>query len=206
MDHRRDTGRGGRTHHVLMRRISLNTEPTRADMALLDHIIVRVHKPAKSLRFYQDVLGFAYEGQATPFEVVRVNQYLTLDLMQAAPHDPLHLAFSLSRAAFDAVHDRLMALGIPLRQRPLRSQRRQAGPVYGRARHGRRLGTSTILTNTILKSIATIRRLNPIAAQIPRCRSAPWPPDVANTKAIPIISCMIPRMSDLTSYRSSQNQ
>jgi len=76
-------------------------------MVILDHIILRVSDPTASARFYQEVLGFRREGRAGPFEVVRVNESFTLDLMGETPRDLVHLAFCLDRVSFDAVHRNL---------------------------------------------------------------------------------------------------
>ena len=77
-------------------------------MIFLDHMILRVRDPAESVRFYQQILAFEHEGQAGPFDVLRVNDGFTLDLMAQAPQDPVHLAFCMKRAAFEAVHLRLI--------------------------------------------------------------------------------------------------
>jgi catechol 2,3-dioxygenase-like lactoylglutathione lyase family enzyme len=66
----------------------------------LDHMILRVRKQAESLRFYQQVLTFKHEGRAGPFDILRVHDGFTLDLMEQAPQDQVHLAFCLERAAF----------------------------------------------------------------------------------------------------------
>jgi len=81
-------------------------------MVTLDHIILRVRDPAASVHFYQKVLNFRHEGRAGPFELIRVNENLTLDLMAEIPRDPAHLAFCLDRTGFDAVHRRLGELSI----------------------------------------------------------------------------------------------
>ncbi|MGH8495888.1 MAG: VOC family protein [Gammaproteobacteria bacterium] len=82
-------------------------------MISLDHTILRVRDAAESARFYQRVLDFEHEGRVGPFEVVRVNDGLTLDLRQQAPQHPTHLAFSLDRTEFEAAHRRLMQFQIP---------------------------------------------------------------------------------------------
>ncbi|MGO4380286.1 VOC family protein [Pseudoduganella sp. RAF19] len=79
---------------------------------LLDHLILNVRDAAASARFYQDILGFRHEGRAGPFEIVRVNAGLTLDLMQSEPALQQHLAFALAREDFEQVHQRLKATGI----------------------------------------------------------------------------------------------
>lgn len=87
-------------------------------MLTLDHIIVRVSDPGASARFYREVLGLRHEGREGPFEIVRVNESLTLDLLGEAPRDPAHLAFCLDRAGFDAVHRRLGEMSIAFGSTP----------------------------------------------------------------------------------------
>jgi catechol 2,3-dioxygenase-like lactoylglutathione lyase family enzyme len=95
-------------------------------MVILDHIILRVCDPAASARFYQEVLAFRQEGREGPFDIVRVNENFTLDLMGAAPRDPVHLAFCLDRASFDAVRRRLGERSIAFGSTPFD---RRGGPL-----------------------------------------------------------------------------
>ena len=76
-------------------------------MVSLDHMILRVRNQAESVRFYQQILAFKHEGRADPFDILRVHEGLTLDLIQQVPQDQVHLAFCLERAAFEAIHRRL---------------------------------------------------------------------------------------------------
>ena len=99
--------------------------------AALDHLILPVSDATQSARFYRDVLGFTHEGRRGPFDVVRVNAQLTLDLMQRTPPDSMHLAFHLDRAAFDAVHERLVARGIAYGAGPFERDGRIAANDYG---------------------------------------------------------------------------
>lgn len=87
-------------------------------MTVLDHMILRVRNAAESIRFYCQVFEFKHEGRADPFQVIRVNEGFTLDLMEQAPHDQAHLAFCLERGAFEAVHRRLAQLDIPFGNGP----------------------------------------------------------------------------------------
>jgi len=75
-------------------------------MILLDHLILRVRNQAESIRFYQQILAFKHEGRVDPFDILRVNEGFTLDLMEQVPEDQVHLAFCLERAAFDAIPNR----------------------------------------------------------------------------------------------------
>lgn len=100
-------------------------------MTDLDHLILRVRNPAESVRFYEEVLAFKYEGKAEPFEILRVNEGLTLDLMEQAPQDPSHLAFCIERTAFEAVHRRLKQLNIPFGNEPFDRSGGAAAPSLG---------------------------------------------------------------------------
>jgi hypothetical protein len=57
---------------------------------------------------------------------VRVNEGLTLDLLGEAPRDPVHLAFCLDRAGFDAVRRRLIERSIAFGSTPFD---RDGGPL-----------------------------------------------------------------------------
>lgn len=87
-------------------------------MTYLNHLILRVRNPVESVRFYEQVLAFKHEGRAEPFEILRVNEGLTLNLMEQAPQDQNHLAFCLERPLFEAVHRRLKQLNIPFGNQP----------------------------------------------------------------------------------------
>lgn len=100
-------------------------------MTNLDHLILQVCNPAESVRFYEEVLAFKYEGKAEPFEILRVNEGLTLDLMEQAPQDQSHLAFCLERTAFEAVHRRLQQLNIPFGNEPFDRSGGAAAPSFG---------------------------------------------------------------------------
>ncbi len=95
-------------------------------MITVDHIILRVRNSAASVHFYQEVLGFRHEGSEDPFEIVRVNEGLTLDLLNTTPRDPVHLAFRLDRTGFDAVHRRLVERSIAFGSTPFD---RSGGPL-----------------------------------------------------------------------------
>jgi hypothetical protein len=77
-------------------------------MISLDHMILRVRNQAESVRFYRQILVFEHEGRVDPFEILRVHEGLTLDLMEQVPQDQVHLAFCLERTAFEAIHRRLI--------------------------------------------------------------------------------------------------
>lgn len=99
-------------------------------MIALDHLIVRARRAAESARFYVSVLGFAHEGRRGPFEVLRVNDGLVLDLLEGDACEPMHLAFRLGREEFAVVHRRLLDQDIPF----------GAGPFDRDGKIGRTLG------------------------------------------------------------------
>jgi len=100
-------------------------------MIQLDHLILHVREPAATVKFYGEVLGFTHAGRAEPFDVLRVNEGLTLDLMQAPPGHPQHLAFALERSEFEAVHQRLIALRIPFGGTPFDRSNGAPGQTQG---------------------------------------------------------------------------
>jgi catechol 2,3-dioxygenase-like lactoylglutathione lyase family enzyme len=75
----------------------------------LDHTILNVNDRAKSVEFYTQVLGFANEGEreGTPFSVIRVTPDFMLQLAPFGTKGGEHLAFSMSRAEFDEVFQRV---------------------------------------------------------------------------------------------------
>ena len=100
-------------------------------MAELDHMILRVSDPAKSIRFYEDVLGFRHEGRAGPFEVVRVNEGFTLDLLPEPPNEHLHLAFRVDPDHFERVLVELRARRIPFGGNHMDRSSGRPQPQYG---------------------------------------------------------------------------
>jgi glyoxylase I family protein len=56
-------------------------------MITLDHTILRVRDLEKSIRFYQEVLGFKHEGKLDRFEIIRVHDGFTIDLVESDPKD-----------------------------------------------------------------------------------------------------------------------
>jgi catechol 2,3-dioxygenase-like lactoylglutathione lyase family enzyme len=82
-------------------------------MATIDHLILNVNEIASSVDFYVNVLGFTLEGEDGPFTVIRVNDHFILQLAPWGTGGNEHLAFALSRAAFDNVFARVKAKEIP---------------------------------------------------------------------------------------------
>jgi catechol 2,3-dioxygenase-like lactoylglutathione lyase family enzyme len=100
-------------------------------MAELDHMILRVSDPAASIRFYEGVLGFRHEGRAGPFEVVRVNEGFTLDLLAEPPGEQLHLAFRVDPEHFERVMVQLRERRIPFGGHHMDRSSGQPQPQYG---------------------------------------------------------------------------
>lgn len=82
-------------------------------MISLDHVIVRVRNASRSVKFYVDIVGLFHEERSPPFEIIRVSDMLTLDLLQESPKDPIHLAFSFDKDAFENLHHRLLSNNVP---------------------------------------------------------------------------------------------
>ena len=82
-------------------------------MATIDHLILNVNEIRASVDFYTGVLGFALEGEDGPFTVIRVSEDFTLQLAPWGTKGNEHLAFALSREAFDAAFARIKEKGIP---------------------------------------------------------------------------------------------
>ena len=79
---------------------------------VLDHTFLPAKDPQESMRFYTTIMGFQQGENFGPFEVVRVNKDLTLDIAQADSTPELHYAFAMDRETFDAVYDRIKAAGL----------------------------------------------------------------------------------------------
>src|SRR5579872_4872813 len=90
----------------------------------LNHTIVYSSDRAKSARFLAEILGRPAPVRFGPFEVVELDNAVSLDFAAAAgPIQPQHYAFLISEADFDAVFDRIRKRGVeywadPGRRRP----------------------------------------------------------------------------------------
>src|SRR5467141_3194512 len=82
-------------------------------MTTIDHLILNVNEVPASVDFYVNVLGFALEGEDGPFTVLRVSEDFTLQLAPWGTGGNAHLAFALSRWAFDDAFARVKEKGIP---------------------------------------------------------------------------------------------
>jgi catechol 2,3-dioxygenase-like lactoylglutathione lyase family enzyme len=79
----------------------------------LDHMILAVNDRAKSIAFYGDILGLRHEGEDGPFSILRVPPDFFILLAPWGTPGGEHLAFSMSKAEFDVVFQRLKDAGIP---------------------------------------------------------------------------------------------
>ena len=81
-------------------------------MPQLDHIILAVNDVRKSIEFYSGILGLKYEGAREPFSMIRVTPHFILQLAPWGTKGGEHLAFSMTRAEFDATFARVRDAGI----------------------------------------------------------------------------------------------
>jgi catechol 2,3-dioxygenase-like lactoylglutathione lyase family enzyme len=83
-------------------------------MIHLDHLILPVTNPSRSVKFYTKIIGLTHLGRAGPFEVIRVNSSLNIDLMTDASPRQMHLAFAVDRITFDSMRARLAGQDIAI--------------------------------------------------------------------------------------------
>ena len=81
-------------------------------MAAIDHFILNVNEVSSSVDFYVNVLGFELEGEDGPFTVIRISEDFILQLAPGGTSGNEHLAFALSREAFDDALRRVKEKGI----------------------------------------------------------------------------------------------
>src|SRR5689334_17939620 len=80
---------------------------------VLDHTIVPARDKELSARFLARILGLPYEGPASHFAPVRINDTLTLDYDNESEFESHHYAFKVDEAAFDDIFNRILEEGIP---------------------------------------------------------------------------------------------
>jgi hypothetical protein len=68
---------------------------------VLDHTIVPARDNEASARFFARMFGLPYEGAASHFAPVRVNETLVLDFDTRTTFDWQHYAFKVSDGEFD---------------------------------------------------------------------------------------------------------
>ncbi len=79
----------------------------------LNHTIVPARDKEESVRFYERVFGFKYEGPMGPFAPIRIpSQSLTLDFHESDSFQPHHYAFKVSETEFDEIFGRIVDAGL----------------------------------------------------------------------------------------------
>jgi catechol 2,3-dioxygenase-like lactoylglutathione lyase family enzyme len=78
----------------------------------LDHIILAVNDRARSVAFYENVLGLRLDGDRGPFADLRVSPGFVIQIAEWGTPGGQHLAFAMSKAEFDSTFDRIKAAGI----------------------------------------------------------------------------------------------
>jgi catechol 2,3-dioxygenase-like lactoylglutathione lyase family enzyme len=76
---------------------------------VLDHTIVPAHDKEASARFLARILGLAYEGGASHFAPLRINDTLTLDFDNDDGFESHHYAFKVDERAYNEIFARVKA-------------------------------------------------------------------------------------------------
>ena len=84
----------------------------------LNHTIVPSRDKVAAAKLFAELAGMNYEGKFAHFEVVRVNETLTLDFDDAEDFSRHHYAFHVSDDDFDAILSRVQAAGIAYGSEP----------------------------------------------------------------------------------------
>jgi catechol 2,3-dioxygenase-like lactoylglutathione lyase family enzyme len=79
---------------------------------VLDHTIVPARDKEASARFLARILGLNYEGSASHFAPLRINDTLTLDFDNDDGFESHHYAFKVDEREFDEIFGRVKAEGI----------------------------------------------------------------------------------------------
>ncbi len=79
---------------------------------VLDHTIVPARDKEASARFLARILGLRYEGAASHFAPLRINDTLTLDFDTDDGFESHHYAFKVSGSEFDDIFGRVKAADI----------------------------------------------------------------------------------------------
>ena len=85
---------------------------------VLDHTIVPAHDKEKAARFFARIFGLRYEGPASHFAPVQVNETLTLDFDTDTDFERHHYAFKVSEEEFDSIFGRVQSEQIPFGSGP----------------------------------------------------------------------------------------
>jgi hypothetical protein len=91
--------------------------------AQLNHTIVYASDRTRSARFLAEILGRPAPVRFGPFEVVELDNGVSLDFAHAeGPIQPQHYAFLISETDFDAIFERIRQHGLPYWADPMRSR------------------------------------------------------------------------------------
>jgi catechol 2,3-dioxygenase-like lactoylglutathione lyase family enzyme len=96
----------------------------------LNHFIIAARDKKASAEFLAGVLGLAVPPPWGPFQPLTVGD-VSLDFEDAAQVRPMHVAFLVSDADFDAAHRRLQDAGVATYADPFRSQPGEINHLYG---------------------------------------------------------------------------
>lgn len=86
----------------------------------VNHLIVPAKDKDASARFLAAILGVAPSAPDAPFQPVQVGS-VTLDFQDATEIRPMHIAFLVDEATFDAAYQRLLDAGTKTYAEPSRS-------------------------------------------------------------------------------------
>jgi catechol 2,3-dioxygenase-like lactoylglutathione lyase family enzyme len=96
----------------------------------LNHLIIPATDKQASARFLAGILGLEVAPQWGPFQPLKVGP-VTLDFEDANQVKPMHLAFLVTEAEFDAARHRLQAMNVATYADPFRSQPGGINHLYG---------------------------------------------------------------------------
>jgi catechol 2,3-dioxygenase-like lactoylglutathione lyase family enzyme len=96
----------------------------------VNHLIVPATDKELSARFLADIVGLDLGAPVSHFQPVQIG-HVTLDYDDATDIRPLHIAFLVDDATFDAAHRRLLDADVPTYADPGRSQPGQINHRYG---------------------------------------------------------------------------
>jgi catechol 2,3-dioxygenase-like lactoylglutathione lyase family enzyme len=96
----------------------------------VNHIIIRATDKVASARFLAGILGIEVSPPLAHFQPVQVGT-VSLDYDDATDIQPIHVAFLVDDATFDAAHRRLLDGGVPIWADPGRRQPGQINHRFG---------------------------------------------------------------------------
>ena len=96
----------------------------------VNHLVVPATDKELSARFLAHILGVDLGAPVSHFQPLQIG-HVTLDYDNATDIQPIHIAFLVDDAAFDAGHRRLLDARVPTYADPGRSQPGQINHRYG---------------------------------------------------------------------------